>query len=127
LGAGSARSPKQLALRIRRLSQKQSIAQPIRQERDVQTDPDGAVQSVLDFIRLWATFHFPRLLRAMERIQRHVYEGLARRATGRVWCLRGTGRVVVSRTSRRATRGVRHSTGSWQKADALPQSAIVTR
>lgn len=75
LGAGSARSPKQLALRIRRLSQKQSIAELIRQERDVLTDPDTAVQSVLDFVRLWATFHFPRLLRAMERIQRHVYEG----------------------------------------------------
>lgn len=27
---------------------------------------------VLDFLRLWATFHFPRLLRAIDKIQRDV-------------------------------------------------------
>jgi hypothetical protein len=75
LGAGSARSAKQLALRIRKLSQRQPLTALIRQEREVEVNPDAAVQSVLDFVRLWATFHFPRLLRAMERIQRHVYEG----------------------------------------------------
>jgi hypothetical protein len=76
LGAGSAKSPKQLALRLGRLGRRLPVAALIRQERDVELDPDAAVQSVLDFIRLWSTFHFPRLLRAMERIQRHVYEGL---------------------------------------------------
>lgn len=74
LGAGSARSARQLALRIRRLSQREPLGRLIRLERDADENPDAAVQSVLDFVKLWATFHFPRLLRAMDRIQRHVYE-----------------------------------------------------
>jgi hypothetical protein len=78
LGAGSARSASQLALRIRKLGQRLPVSTLIRQERDLDKNPDAAVQSVLDFIRLWSTFHFPRLLRAMERIQRHVYESLGR-------------------------------------------------
>ena len=36
------------------------------------TVPDVAATKVLDFIRLWATFHFPRLLRAINNIQRDV-------------------------------------------------------
>jgi hypothetical protein len=31
------------------------------------------VQSVLDFIRLWASHHFPRLLRALSNIQADVF------------------------------------------------------
>src|SRR5690606_12658789 len=36
-------------------------------------DPDQAVKAVLDFQRLWATFHFPKLLRAIGRIQDVVF------------------------------------------------------
>lgn len=33
---------------------------------------DEAVQNVLDFLRLWPGFHFPRLLMAIDRIQKDV-------------------------------------------------------
>jgi hypothetical protein len=80
LGAGSARSARHLALRIRRLQDRPSTRALIDQERSVADDPDAAVQSVLDFLRLWATFHFPRLLRAMDAIQRHLCERAGRPA-----------------------------------------------
>lgn len=80
LGAGSAKSAKQLALRIMRLQDRPTTRSLIDQERDAAENPDAAVQSVLDFSKLWATFHFPRLLRAMDRIQRHLYEAAGRRA-----------------------------------------------
>ena len=35
-------------------------------------DADEAASRTNDFLRLWATFHFPRLLRALDRIQRDV-------------------------------------------------------
>jgi hypothetical protein len=37
-------------------------------------DADEAVQMTLDFVRLWAMFNFPRLLRALDGIQRDVFE-----------------------------------------------------
>jgi hypothetical protein len=36
-------------------------------------DPDQAVRAVLDFQRLWAMFHFPKLLRAIDRIQKLIF------------------------------------------------------
>jgi hypothetical protein len=42
-------------------------------------DPDLAVRSVLDFQRLWAMFHFPKLLRAIGRIQFALFTPLALR------------------------------------------------
>jgi len=37
-------------------------------------DADEAVQQVLDFLNLWANFHFPQLLRALDRIQKDVLQ-----------------------------------------------------
>jgi rhodanese-related sulfurtransferase len=42
-------------------------------------DPDDAVNRVLDFQRMWASFHFPRLLRCVSRIQAHICSRLNRR------------------------------------------------
>ena len=79
LGAGSAKSARQLALRIMRLQGRPTTRELIDQERTADEDADAAVQSVLDFSKLWATFHFPCLLRAMDAIQRHLYDRVGRR------------------------------------------------
>jgi hypothetical protein len=39
-------------------------------------DADDAVEDVLDFVRTWATFQFPRYLMAVDRIQRAVFQPL---------------------------------------------------
>jgi hypothetical protein len=36
-------------------------------------DVDAAVQKILDFQRLWANFHFPRLLRGLDKIQQDLF------------------------------------------------------
>jgi hypothetical protein len=43
-------------------------------------DADKAVSQVLDFLRLWANFHFPQLLRALDRIQKDVFRKLGTRS-----------------------------------------------
>lgn len=43
-------------------------------------DADAAVQQVLDFLKLWANFHFPQFLRALDRIQRDVFRRVNMRA-----------------------------------------------
>jgi hypothetical protein len=45
--------------------------------RRATTDVDQFVMRTMDFLRLWANFHFPRLLRAIDRIQRDVFARLA--------------------------------------------------
>ena len=35
--------------------------------------PTQAVERVLEFLRRWAEFHFPRFLSALDKIQRHVF------------------------------------------------------
>lgn len=78
LGSGSVRSARQLAFRINELRGKPSIRSLIDQQleflkgRNVEAQADEAVQNVLDFIRLWAQFHFPRLLSALDRVQAEV-------------------------------------------------------
>jgi hypothetical protein len=39
-------------------------------------DPDKAVEDTLDFLRNWASYHFPRFLMALSRIQQVVYAEL---------------------------------------------------
>jgi hypothetical protein len=76
LGAGSAKSAKQLAFLIDRLRSAPSTAEIVAAQLSYRDDPDEAVQGTLDFQRLWAMFHFPRLLRAIDRIQRDVFRRL---------------------------------------------------
>lgn len=80
LGGRSAKSPRQLATVLLQLSRKLSIRELIiLQLPFCKNDPDLAVRSVLDFQRLWAMFHFPRLLRAIGRVQYAVFAPLALR------------------------------------------------
>jgi hypothetical protein len=74
LGSGSARTAPQMAAMLLQLTGKPEIADLVRSQLPYSNnDPDQAVKSVLDFQRLWATFHFPKLLRAIGRIQDAVF------------------------------------------------------
>lgn len=80
---GQAASGKQLAFRLHRYRGARSVRKLILQELSQQRenpDADDAVESVLEFIRYWATFNFPRYLMALDRIQRDVLERAGRRA-----------------------------------------------
>lgn len=72
LGSGSAKSAKQLAYLINRLRTQPTARQIIEEQYEWSQDWDAAVQQTLDFLRLWANFHYPRLLRALNRIQKGV-------------------------------------------------------
>lgn len=73
LGAGSARSVEQLTTRINNLRSTPSIASMIQQQMLYDKDADRSVQAILDFLRLWAQFHFPRLLRTIDTIQKDIF------------------------------------------------------
>jgi hypothetical protein len=72
---GGISSGRQLAFRIDRLRRARTIKKLILQELASQESPDAddAVEDVLDFVRTWASFHFPRYLMALDRIQREVF------------------------------------------------------
>lgn len=72
---GGVFSGKQLAFRIDRLRKARSVRSLILKELSSQESPDAdaAVEDVLDFVRTWASFHFPRYLMAIDRIQREIY------------------------------------------------------
>jgi hypothetical protein len=80
LGSGSVRSARQLAYKINDLRRQPSVRTLIegqleyREQWEEGATADEAVQTVLDFLRLWAGFHFPRLVQAVHRIQSHVLE-----------------------------------------------------
>ena len=72
LARGSVVSAKQLAFMINGLRNRPTVRDLIQGQLGYNNNADAVVQQVLDFLRLWAGFHFPRLLRAIERIQRDV-------------------------------------------------------
>ena len=80
LGARSVGSARQLAYLIQRLRGRPRIKDLILEQYEYRADADEAVQRSLDFLRLWAGFHFPRLLLAIDRIQRDVFSRLGIRA-----------------------------------------------
>jgi hypothetical protein len=72
LGGGGVHTDRQLAYLINSLRSAPSIKSMI----DSQVSywgADMAVQITLDFLRLWANFHFPRLLRGLDRIQKDLF------------------------------------------------------
>jgi len=74
LAAQSVRSARQLAGLLTRLPKRESIRDIIEaQLKYTNNDADAAVRTVLDFQRLWATFHFPKLLRAINRITMEIF------------------------------------------------------
>jgi hypothetical protein len=72
LGSGSVRSAAQLSRLVNRLRLKPTTKELIDEQLKYDPNPDTAVPNVLDWLRLWAMFHFPRLLNALELIQREV-------------------------------------------------------
>jgi hypothetical protein len=74
LGSGSAKTAKQLTKLLFKLTKTPSVRALIHDQLQFTGgEPDDAVRVVLDFLRLWAMFHFPRLLRAIDRIQSAVF------------------------------------------------------
>lgn len=70
-------SHKQLALLIWLLSKGNTTKQLIKKYQDYNKDPNEAVEAILHFLRNWASFHFPRLLLALHRIQADIFSGLS--------------------------------------------------
>jgi hypothetical protein len=73
LGSGSARTASHLAFLINSLRSAPTASAMIGPQVQYLGNVDQAVQQVLDFLRLWAGFHFPRLLRALDRVQRDLF------------------------------------------------------
>lgn len=77
-----ARTANQLAFLVRRFAAVPNIRSLIeaelasQQERLGANDPDGAVEDTLDFLRNWASYHFPRYLMALSRIQEVILRDL---------------------------------------------------
>jgi hypothetical protein len=78
LGGRGAVVPNQLGVQLIALYDQPSTSHLIRTAFNYHKDADKAVEQVLDFLRLWATFHFPQLLRALDRIQRDVFRRVHR-------------------------------------------------
>ena len=77
---GGVRSGRQLAYKINQLRIHRRVKTLIGQEMSNGTsDPNRAVEGVLEYIRYWACFHFPRYLGALDRIQKAVAARLGRR------------------------------------------------
>lgn len=77
--ARGVQSAAQLTFLVRRFSAVSEIRSLIEAELESQTertgerDPDGAVEDTLDFLRNWASYHFPRYLMAVSRIQEVIF------------------------------------------------------
>lgn len=67
-------SAQQLATRLNRLRLNPDLAGLVTDElaRDYAATADEAVESVMQFVRSWAQFEFPKQLRALERIAREI-------------------------------------------------------
>ncbi|MBS0206522.1 MAG: DEAD/DEAH box helicase [Planctomycetes bacterium] len=78
LGSGSARTAGQLTAMIRNLYNSPTIRDLIANQKKFSATTDEAVTTVLDFLRLWVRFHFPRLLRGISRIQQDVLQRMGR-------------------------------------------------
>jgi len=72
LASSSVSKPNQLAFLVSDLKRHPSTKEMIESQMEYWKDIEKAVPRTLDFLRLWATFHFPRLLLAIDRIQRDV-------------------------------------------------------
>lgn len=75
-------SGRQLAFKIDQFRQSRGVTQLLKSELAKRGDKpaDEVVEEVVDFLRMWASFAFPRYLMALDRIQRSVFSKLRRRA-----------------------------------------------
>lgn len=77
IGGSSVLSARQLTFMISRLRKTRTVKEAIRQQVANNENADKAVDNTLSFIRLWAMFHFPKLLRTLDNIQREVFSKLS--------------------------------------------------
>lgn len=79
-GDSVVKSPRQLTFLANRAKAGQSVRELITSELEKIADPDDEelinekIDEILDWMRTWETFHLPRYLRALDRIQRVVLE-----------------------------------------------------
>lgn len=73
LASRTIRKSRVLATLINRLQYRLSTRRLIELQLRYSPEPDDAVSEVLDFLRLWATIHFPKLLRAINKIQQSIF------------------------------------------------------
>lgn len=77
IAQGSVRTASQLTFLISRLRERQPVSQLILEQMSfLNISADDAAEGVLVFLRLWASFHFPRLLRVLGKIQLDVFTRL---------------------------------------------------
>jgi hypothetical protein len=80
-GRGGVYSGRQLAFKVWQLMRVPSSAERVRQElrpgKYSAKGPDEAVERVLEFERVWASYELPRLLNVISRIQRAVLSSLS--------------------------------------------------
>lgn len=70
-------SGRQLAFKINQLRRYKEVKLLIDNELSrSESDPNEAVEGVLDFVRNWAGFHFPRYLACLDRVQKSVFGGV---------------------------------------------------
>ena len=77
-------SGNQLTFLMRRFLRLRSIRAIIEEELAGEAaekkDADTIVEETLDFVRYWASYNFPQYLRALHRIQAHVFSGTGHQA-----------------------------------------------
>jgi len=82
LASRSVKSHTQLAFYIKRLQSNPTIKSIVNNElqnaksRNFDTSIDSLISSHLNFIRMWANYHFPRLLMTISNIQEELYKRL---------------------------------------------------
>jgi hypothetical protein len=75
-------SGKQLAYRIDNFRKLGGVGALMKNQlnRAREDSPDDTVEDTIEFLRYWANVNFPRMLMTLDRIQRHVFEQLGRKA-----------------------------------------------
>ena len=70
IGNKTIKTPKQLAFKIKQLSKRIPLKTIIQEDLAFGNSytADGVITRLLDFRRLWANFHFPRMLKAIESL-----------------------------------------------------------
>ena len=80
INRGAVRSDRQLAFLVTKLQELGATGfirdQAFASGARVTSDPSERVENALEFLRNWASFHFPNALTALERIQTEVFESL---------------------------------------------------
>ncbi|WP_414446792.1 DEAD/DEAH box helicase [Burkholderia sp. 22PA0099] len=75
-------SGRQLAFLLNRLMMAKSFAEAVKDFQKDEDDVDDAIEKLFDFQRQWAEFRAPRLLGALNRIQKYIFQQQGHIKTG---------------------------------------------